>query len=279
VIAAVAVGCSKAPAEPPKPADQPHAGSGSGSGASSYRDLPAALAAILPSDARVIGFGELHARTDREQVRSALDHFTHEALPGLADRTSDLVIETWVQDQRCGSAAAEASTHIETTMKRPVETKSEIAELANAARAKNIQPHAMTITCDDYAVVAPPGKEVDAVAMLALTTRELARLAVGSVKLRDKQSEPRPWVLLYGGALHNDRFPEPGTEEWSYAAAVDKETGNKFVEVDLIVPELATGDAASMRQPWYPLVEHADTAVHVWRRGERSFVVVLPRTR
>src|SRR5690349_15412557 len=29
-----------------------------------YPDLPAALAAIIPADARVIGFGELHARTD-----------------------------------------------------------------------------------------------------------------------------------------------------------------------------------------------------------------------
>ena len=244
----------------------------------SYPDLPTALAAILPGDARVIGFGELHQRTDRAQVRSALDRFTHEALPGLADRVSDLVIETWVEDQTCGAVAHDATARVEITMRRPIETKSEIAELAEAARARKIQPHAMRITCDDYARVAPPGKEVDAVAMLALTTRELGRVTSEALAQRDGEPEHRPWIVVYGGALHNDRFPEAGTEEWSYAAAIDRATGGKFVEVDLIVPEYAIGDAASKRQPWYPLAAHADGHVHVWQRGERSFVVVLPST-
>ena len=39
---------------------------------------------------------------------------------------------------------------------------------------------------------------------------------------RDKEPTHRPWIAVYGGALHNDRFPEPGVAEWSYAAAIDK---------------------------------------------------------
>src|SRR4051794_20940288 len=36
----------------------------------SYPDLGSALTAIVPANTRVIGFGELHARTDRAQVQS-----------------------------------------------------------------------------------------------------------------------------------------------------------------------------------------------------------------
>src|SRR6476659_9594824 len=66
--------------------------------ATTYADLGAALKATIPADARVVGFGELHARTDRAQVKSSLAHFTADGLPALTDRLSDLIIETWIVD-------------------------------------------------------------------------------------------------------------------------------------------------------------------------------------
>jgi hypothetical protein len=86
---------------------------------------------------------------------------------------------------------------------------------------------------------------------------------------------------VYGGALHNDRFPDAAVAEWSYAAAVDRATGDRFVEIDVIVPELAEADPASRRQPWFALAgapRDPHNPVVVWQRGERSFVVVLPPT-
>jgi hypothetical protein len=254
--------------------------------ARTFPDLGAALLATIPADARVIGFGELHARTDRAPVTSSLASFTS-ALPAIADKLSDLVLETWLVDPACGKAAVQATTRIETTMKRPAQTKSEISELAAAARAAHIQPHAMTLTCADYAAAVPgntggpANREVDAAAMLTLTTRELTRIATSAVRHRDHEPGHRPWIAVYGGALHNDRFPEPTVAEWSYAAAVDRATGDHFVEIDVIVPELAAADPVMQRQPWFPLVgAPRDPArpVVVWRRGERSFVVVLPRS-
>jgi hypothetical protein len=244
----------------------------------SYRDLGAALQAVIPSDARVIGFGELHNRTDRAQVTSALAHFTAEGLPALQDRLSDLIVETWITDPHCGSAAETASAKVTTTMRRPVETKSEIAMLADAARAAGIQPHAMRLTCDDYTRIAPEGKDVQVEAMLDLTTRELGRIATEAVAHRDREPTHRPWIAVYGGALHNDRFPAPGVADWSYAKRVDDLTKGHFVEVDLIVPELAEGDPASAKQPWFPLVKAAGKTVQVFTRGERSFVIILPRS-
>src|SRR5262245_54611459 len=122
-----------------------------------YSDLATALAKTIPDDARVVGFGEIHGRTDRAQVRSALSRFTTDGLPAIADKTSDLIIETWIPDKACGAPAKEATARVETTVKRPIETKNEVAELADRARAAKIQAHAMRVTCDDYARIAPPG--------------------------------------------------------------------------------------------------------------------------
>jgi len=243
-----------------------------------YADLGEALAAIIPADARVIGFGELHSRVDRAQVTSSLATFAA-ALPGFGSKLSDLVVETWLVDPGCGKQAVQATAKIEQTVKRPESTKSEIAQLADAARAAGIQAHAMKLSCDDYKTLSPAGKEPDPIAMLTLTTRELTRIATSAVIHRDKEPTHRPWIAVYGGALHNDRFPEPGAAEWSYAAAVDKVTGNHFVEIDVIVPELAAADPTSQKQPWFGLVEKAAGRVQVWQRGERSFVVMLPKTR
>lgn len=242
-----------------------------------FADLASALAAIIPADTRVVGIGELHARTDRAKARSALAAFT-DAMPAFADKMSDLVVETWVVDPNCGKQAVKATAKVEAEVKRPVETKSEIALLADAARARNVQPHAMRLTCKDYATIAPASGEPDTVAMLGLVTRELTRIATSAVRHRDKQKDKRPWIVVYGGALHNDRFPSAGVAEWSYAESVDLVTDGRYVELDLIVPEFAEADTVSQQQPWFPLVAAADRVL-VWERSERSFVVVLPRTR
>lgn len=281
LVAFTACGKDAAPHEPARPitriadaaiADRPAAAG------DVYDDLGAAIRGVVPDDARVLGFGELHARTDRAQVPSALSRFTTAGLPAIADRLSDLIVETWIVDQACGSAATHATAKIETTMKRPVATKSEITLLAEAARKAMIQPHAMRVACADYAKIAPSGKDVQPEEMLALTTRELGRIVTEAVSHRDAEPGHKPWIAVYGGALHNDRFPDPGVEDWSYAAKADAVTGGKFVEIDLIVPEFAEADAASHKQPWFPLVAAADGKVHAFKRGERSFVLVLPRT-
>lgn len=243
-----------------------------------YPDLATALVATIPPDARVIGFGELHARRDRPAATSTLAAFTR-ALPALADRLSDLVLETWLVDPGCGAPAVDATARIETAVERPAATRSEIARLADAARAARIQPHAMTLHCADYAAVAPAGGEVDAAAMLSLTTGELRRIVTGAVAHRDTQPGHRPWIAVYGGALHNNRFPEAGIAEWSYAADADRATGGHFVEIDLVVPELAAASPAARREPWFPLAgapRDPERPVVVWTRGERSFVVILP---
>jgi hypothetical protein len=245
----------------------------------SYPDLAAALTAIVPAETRVVGFGEMHNRTDRAQVKSALSRFTSEGLPAIADKLSDLIVETWIVDPKCGQKAQTATAKVEIKVRRPKETKSEIALLAESARAAKIQPHAMKLSCADYERVAPAGGEVLPDVMLGLITKELGRITDEAVRHRDKEPGHRPWIGVYGGSLHNDRFPAEGVADWSYAARVDELTGNKFVEIDLIIPELAEADPAAERKPWFPLVKIDAPSVRVWKRGERSFVVIFPRSK
>ncbi len=244
----------------------------------SYPDLASALVATIPADARVIGFGELHARTDRAQVRTTLARFTADGLPAIADKLSDLVIETWLIDKGCEQTATKASAQVDVTMHHTPETKNEIAELADAARKTGIQPHAMRVTCADYARIAPPDKQMDVPAMLTLTTSELGRIASEAVAHRDREPDHKPWIALYGGALHNDRFPAAAVADWSYAAKADAASNNHFVEIDIVVPEIADHDDVLGKEPWYPLIATTSTSIRVWKRGERSFVMIFPRS-
>jgi hypothetical protein len=237
-------------------------------------DLATAIREIVTDDVRVLGVGEIHQRLDRPgAARSALARFTDDVFPVIAPRMSDLVVETWLPDKNCGAQAKAATQQVEATMQRPESTKSELATLVEKSRAAKIQPHAMRLTCDDWTVAAPPGKEIDYAALLGIITRELGRIATEAAARGEKL------VVTYGGALHNDMFPNPGLEDWSFAAKVDAATGGKYVELDLLVPEYAAEDKFSQAEAWFPLVARAaPDRVIVIERGPRSYVVLLPRT-
>ncbi|MEZ4367325.1 MAG: hypothetical protein R2939_13725 [Kofleriaceae bacterium] len=253
-------------AAPPLPPHQRHV------------DLAAAVLASIPAEARVLGFGELHVRADRPTTAtSALARFQAEVLPALAPRLSDLVLETWIVDRRCAAKGTAASARIEQAMHRPDATKAELANQIAAAQLAGVKVHALTMACDDYDRVAPPTGGIDAEALLTLVTRELGRIAQSAIAFRDRDPASRPWIAVYGGALHNDRTPLSSLAEWSYAADVDAASGGRFVELDLIVPELAEADPASRQQPWFPLVAGVGASPVSWQRGERSVVIILPR--
>lgn len=244
-------------------------------------DLATAIRELVKDDVRVVAFGELHQRADRATAaRSALARFSDDVLPVIAERTSDLVIETWLFDKNCGEKAAKATAQVEATMQRPPETKSELATVVERARAAGVQPHAMRVTCDDWARVAPPGKDIDYEVMLTLITRELGRIATQAIAHRDKAKAPRRLVAVYGGALHNDLHPIDGLADWSFAATVDAAAPGGYLEIDLYVPEYAELDTLSQNELWFPLVaKAAPDKVIVIERGPRSYLLLLPRAR
>jgi hypothetical protein len=85
-------------------------------------------------------------------------------------------------------------------------------------------------------------------------------------------------VAVYGGALHNDRNPEPELSAYSFARVARAATLDQYVEIDLVVPEYAAASAAVRAQPWWRwyLRERRPGATVVIQRAPRSFVVVFP---
>lgn len=243
-----------------------------------YPDLGAALLALAAEQPRVIGVGELHVRTDRPLPGvSALARFSREALPAVADRVSDLVVETWTVAPGC-VRGVQASKQIERSMKRPETTGNEIGALFGVSRERAITAHVMRLTCDDLTSLTATDK-LDAERLLGLVTRELDRVTRSAVRYRDEHHESRPLILVYGGALHNDLYPFESTKAWSYGLAVDAATGGRYVELDVFAPELVEGDPLYEHESWYPLVAKADgRGVTLVERAPRSYVAILPRS-
>jgi hypothetical protein len=243
-----------------------------------HDDLGGAFEHLLRDKPRVIGVGELHLRTDKAgPTMSALARFTNEAMPTLGTRVSDLVIETWIVDPTCKTGAA-ATQRVEGAMKRPESTKSEIGSLVGIIKQNGIKAHVMRLTCDDLSAVAP-ASGVDAEKLLDIVTRELGRVTRSAVRYRDEHAEPRPFIVVFGGALHNDLYPFESTRQWSYAKGVDEATSGRFIEVDLYLPELVEGQALYESEDWYPLVAKAPPGkVLLVERAPHSWLAILPRS-
>lgn len=241
-----------------------------------HPDLGAAFAHILRDKPRVLGVGELHVRTDKGPTASALARFSAEAMPALGPQVSDLVIETWIVDPAC-KTGGEATRRVESAMKRPESTKNEIGGLIGIIKQNGIKAHVMRLTCEDLAAVAPP-EGVDGEKLLGVVTRELGRVSRSAVRYRDERAEPRPLIVVYGGALHNDLYPYKSTRQWSYALELDEATGGRFVEVDLYLPELVEGEALYQAEAWYPLLAKAPPdKIMLIERAPHSWLAILPR--
>lgn len=300
VLMLILVSCSRPESDPEtgsetSPATGAQTGSAIGAGAVSgpapaldqpgraelpHRVLPTAEAALRsimqPAEGaapRVIGIGEHHQTRRTAAVRSALSHFAGELLPVLAGHVTDLVIESWAEPAGCDAEAAQASAEVSHDMERPPATENELVTLIERARALGIRPHLLAFGCADYRALRGPDDRVDYEALLGAVTTRLREQALAGI------AHEGAVIALYGGALHNDLHPSPGVADFSYAVAVDQAAPGRYVEIDLMVPEYVTGNAALAREPWYPLLDRAgpDHVVSI-ERAPRSYVLILPRS-
>jgi hypothetical protein len=205
----------------------------------------AAFERILAESPTVIGVGETHAQKDLKGP-STTKRFTEEEIPLLSGKASDLVLELWVANGSCGKQEKQVAVkQKEVTAPQAETNQNEFVTLGNAAKAKGIEPHVIMPNCDEYAQILDAGAgDIDA--MLTMIGRLSGDRIEHAVKLH-----PGKIVLAYGGAMHNDLFPRPGREGWSYGPRIAKSTGDKYVEVDIIAPEAIGDSAAWKEQPWY----------------------------
>ena len=282
---AAAVSVAAAVAARPPPIDRPLIGR-------RYPSLARAVDAALESDPIVVAFGEFHQTLENRQVPSALRRFTDEILPPIAERFSHLVVETWVTTGRCGDNERAVTADIARTTERPATTESEIEGVIRAAAAGGIAPRILSISCADYAAMRPAADgAVDYDRTLKVTARALedaVRRALAELRRLEgdqalsPRSQSRSWarhlVGVYGGALHNDVYPDGALAAYTFAPALMVATLGRYVEIDLVVPAYVAQSAAVKAQAWWRayLGARRSGAVVMVRRSPRSFVIVLP---
>jgi hypothetical protein len=241
-------------------------------------DTPgAAFDAVLAMKPVVLAIGETHAPRDAS-VASTTKRFTETMLPRLQGRATDLVLELWVANGKCGQQEKQVQKQQKDVTATQAETnQNDFVALGDAAKKLSIQPHVLVPACDEYARIVDAGAgDVDAMlGMIArLTARDLSALLA---KRRDDAS----MLVAYGGAMHNDLAPRKGREAWSFGPTIDAQTKGRYVELDLIVPEFVKDTDAWRAQPWYAHWDrerHAKSAV-LFEMGPRSYALVFPRTR
>lgn len=302
VLPAIAPACSRRP--PPNgepsavttpqadaPADAGPAGMGavpctSAEGPRCLRfDTPeAAFAWVLAKEPLVLGVGESHAPKGSEGIDSSTKRFTETFLPLLAPRATDVVVELWAPDPSCKKPVQQvASAQKPVTDLQAPTNQNEYVTLGTKAKEAGMTPWLLRPTCDDFAALADAGDgALDAMLGLVkrLTAAKLTQLHERNARERGAGA-PVKMVVAYGGALHNDLAPTDALAEYSFGPELDRLTGGRYVELDVIVPEFVKKTPAWEKLPWFAAFE-ADRAGHaratLYVLGERSFTLVLPST-
>ncbi len=230
-------------------------------------DARTALAAWLADATGVVAFGEVHQDAATVKIRSSLARFTDEIFPALAPRASHLVVETWVTTGACGVAEQHVTRDVARVTERPAGTESEIVRLLRLAKRSGVEPHVLSVSCDEYAALAGGGGAVDYGKLLALTRQHLQRAILEALAL--PRAQDRPLVLVYGGALHNDLYPDRALAPYAFGPALYALMRGDYREVDLYVPELVEGIASMKKERWFS----------VWRaNGKKQGVTLIPRS-
>jgi len=163
---------------------------------------------------------------------------------------------------------------------RPAGTESEIVRLLRVAKQSGVAPHVLSVSCAEYAHLAGGGpgggSAVDYEALLALTRRHLQSAILEALTL--PRAPARPLVLVYGGALHNDLYPEPALSAYSFGPALHVLMRGDYREVDLYVPELVERIASMRAEKWFGVwrAKRTKNRVTFIPRSDRSTILVFP---
>lgn len=254
--------------------------------AHNYNSVTDALRAILEQAAhdagkapRVVAFGEYHQTKGKTHIRSAIKRFSEELWSTVAPGASDLVLETFIPEGNCGKEEKKVVADVDKTIKRPETTENELVTLIKQAKAQGIQPHILQVSCKDYDSVLDEKKQVDFVKMLKLVN-DLLEQRITEVRNRRLKAGVDKTVMVYGGAIHNDLYPQKELAPYTFGQSLTKTFPGEYLEIDLYVPEFVESDAAQRSQPWFPLYKKAQKPgqVVVIRRGPASFVLLFPKT-
>lgn len=242
-----------------------------------------ALSAVVRSYAPlVMSFGEAHASREFSG-KSTVARFTSELLPVIAPQSSYLLVELLAPPKE-GCEQEKAAAQIESdkiTETQSQNNQSEYVALGLAAQKQRVIPDILRASCLNLKHIA--SAEGGVLAYMELIAQLFER-DVSSLMGRTKPG--RPTLLTYGGALHNDAAPRAERESWSFGPALLDKTQGRYLEVDLIVPELISDSETWRTFAWFDAYQDYQSAhskekelaalVIPW--GEHSVAFIFPQT-
>lgn len=244
-----------------------------------FESPEAAFDHVLAAEPLILALGEAHAQRGTEAIASTTRRFTELLLPRLSTRARALVVEVLDAGGKCGRVEQRvAEQQRPVTEPQAASNQSEFFALAERAKSLGIRPLPLRPTCEEYAAITRAGAaDVD----LMLRTIADASVRTFSALLDAPPKAGSPTLLLaYGGALHNDLMPRPGREHWSFGPALREKVAERYLELDLIVPEYVKDTESWRAFPWYDAYQSVrdrkQTLLFNPSRG--SFVLVFPRS-
>ena len=223
-----------------------------GEGCASYATSRAAFEAVLALQPRVLGLGEYHEIEGGPKVPSALKRFTRELLPALQGQARALVVETWVVNGRCGAVEKQAVAEVKKVTRRPATTEDEVTTLLGAAHDRGIAPHILQLACPEYQSLLDEKGELDPEKTLSLVGTKMRSKADDLLdEADDVDGGAKGSLILYGGAIHNQLYPDDDLKDYAFGPQMAERTGGHYVALDLCVPEYVAGDADLRKLPTF----------------------------
>ena len=248
-------------------------------GCRTFDKVDAAIGVVLAAKPAVLGIGEAHAQKGSEHLPSTTKRFTEQILPTVAGRTSFLAVELLLPNPKCQKVTKQVAKQQKPVTEPQAETnQNEYVLLGKRAKELGIVPDLLRPSCEDLTRITQAGAG-DIGVMLETIAKLTREVAVAEVD-RNKKAGKDQMVIAYGGALHNDVEPRAGREAWTYGPDLAKATGDRYVELDLIVPEYIKDTETWTSLPWvkhYVGSKLGDKVV-LYQPTPRSFVLVFPKT-
>ncbi len=230
---------------------------------------------LLREKPRVIGFGEAHAPATFHG-ETTVSRFTQQIFPTFSDGTSYLLIEILAPPATgCEREKKEAQKESDViTEGQSKNNQNEYLQLGSLAREQGVVPDILRASCDDMKRIA--SKDGGVLAYMETIGRLFAR----DITARLAQTKKgRPFVIGYGGALHNDAEPRSGRESWSYGPAISTKADGAYLEIDLVIPELIQDTESWRSFPWYDdyqaMADKSGTLLMQW--GTHSYSLFFPQ--
>ena len=231
---------------------------------------------VLAETPRVLAVGEAHAQSDGPKAASATRRFMDGLLPHLAPRASDLVIELWLANGKCGQVEQKVKQQQgAVTAPQAATNQNDFVELGHRAKALGIMPHALVPSCEQYQKIAGAGAAdiEEMLAMIKGVTQHDVEQLLGA-------RPPERLLVAYGGAMHNDLMPRAGREDFSFGPALSAATGGHYVELDLVIPEQIKDSEAWRGLPWYAHYsrEKAGPGAYLYSWAPHAYALLFPKS-